>query len=412
MAEKFLRAKSYVGLAAALALALVLALTQSAGAQPTGTQHADKPLDPELIAADNAFGLTLLSALNQKNGGANVAISPTSIALVMQIVFNGAKDETRKAMANVLQLGWLQTHSLNVNNEKLRLSLANPDADVKLTIADSLWIDPKQHSLVPAFIEINKTYYAAHIGDLAGAPKNVNAWVSDATAGLIQNILDAVGPDDVAVIANAIYFKGAWSVPFDPAVTHAGEFTMSDLTKVSCQMMHRHGTLDYFAGADFQVLRLPYGRSKRFSMLILLPKADVPLNTFMTRVSAESLRSWLSQLKPASLQVELPRFKVDYGSSLIESLSALGMGIAFDPQRAQFPGIASGVYLSKVEHKAVIQVDEAGTTAAAATIAIPTVTSFSRPITMAMDHPFFYAIADRETGALLFMGTLAKPSDN
>jgi serine protease inhibitor len=402
------RAKSYVGLVAALAVAL----TQSAGAQHGGAQHADKPLDPELIAADNAFGLNLLSALNQKNGSANTAISPTSIALVMQIVFNGAQDETRKAMAQALQLGSLPTRSINVNNEKLRLSLAKPDADVKLSIANSLWIDPKQHPLVPAFIDINKTYYAAHIGDLAGAPKNVNAWVNDATAGLIKNILDAVEPGDVAVIANAIYFKGAWSVPFDPANTHAGEFTASDLTKVSCQMMHRHGNLDYFAGPDFQALRVPYGRSKRFSMVILLPNADTPLKTFMTRVSAESLRSWLSQLKPTSLQVELPRFKVDYGSSLIESLSALGMGVAFDSQRAQFPGIAPGVYISKVEHKAVIQVDEAGTTAAAATVAVPTVTSFSRPTIMAMDHPFFYAIADGETGALLFIGTLAKPSNN
>jgi serine protease inhibitor len=398
---KFLRTKNCV----CLATALLLALTQSAGAQ-----HANQPVDPQLIAADNAFGLNLLSALNQKNGNANAAISPTSIALVMQIVFNGARDATRQAMAQALQLGSLPTRSLNVNNEKLRTSLANPDADVQLTIANSLWIDRKQHPLAPAFVEINKTYYGAHIGDLAGAPNNVNAWVSAATAGLIQNILDAVEPNDVAVIANAIYFKGAWTVPFDPANTHPGEFTASDLTKISCSMMHRHGSFDYFAGADFQILRLPYGRSKRFSMVILLPKADVPLKTFMTRVSAESLRSWLSQLKPASLQVELPRFKVDYGTSLIESLSALGMGVAFDPQHAQFPGIAAGVYLSKVEHKAVIQVDEAGTTAAAATIAVPSVTSFSRPIAMAMDHPFFYAIADGETGALLFMGSLDKPS--
>jgi serine protease inhibitor len=372
-----------------------------------GSEPSHRPDPKTVAAADNAFGLNLLHALDP-DSAANVAISPTSIALVLQIVYNGARGATRQAMSRVLQLGSLKAGDVNFDNLALLASLKDPDSQVKLTIANSLWINLSKHPLLPAFVDINRKYYEAHIGDLAGAPRNVNAWVSKETQGLITQILSEVQENDAAVIANAMYFKGTWSAPFDPARTAAGEFSTSDGTKLVCQMMHEHDTFGYFRGANFEALRLRYGQNKRLSMLILLPDATTSLKAFMVGVNPEALRSWMSQLRPASLQVELPRFTAHYGRSLIESLSTLGMGIAFDQGNADFSGISAATYLSKVEHKAVIQVDESGTTAAAATVAVPTLTSL--PHTMAIDHPFFYAVTDEETGALLFIGTLVKPT--
>jgi serpin B len=245
-----------------------------------GSEPSYRPDPKTVAAADNAFGLNLLHALDP-DSAANVAISPTSIALVLQIVYNGARGATRQAMSRVLRLGSLSARDINFDNLALLASLKDPDSQVKLTIANSLWINLSKHPLLPAFVDVNRKYYEAHIGDLVGAPRNVNAWVSKETQGLITQILSEVQEDDVAVIANAIYFKGTWTAPFDPARTAAGEFSTSDGTKLMCQMMNKHDTFGYFRGANFEALRLRYGQNKRLSMLILLPDASTSLKAFM-----------------------------------------------------------------------------------------------------------------------------------
>jgi len=375
-------------------------------------QVADTPVDASLVAADNVLALNLFNQLNQGATG-NVAISPISIALALQITYNGAAGTTQQAMAQTLQLQAFSVEDLNAANAALQASLINPDPKVQLTLANSLWMHLTDNTVLPAFTQVNQTYYGAQVGDLAGAPANVNAWVSTETNGLITDILPGgVNYGDVAaVIVNAIYFKGAWSSPFDSSQTAAAPFTLQNGTQTSCQMMHQNASFPYLQGANFQALRLPYGQSGHLSMFIVLPSPGTDLGTFVAGITADALNTWESGLRSEFGSVALPRFSSSYGATLVPALSALGMGIAFSSNEADFSALAPNTYIDDVEHKTVVEVDESGTVAAGATSVVVGINVVQAPaFNMTMDHPFFYAIRDDQTGVLLFIGTLMNPS--
>src|ERR1700761_900893 len=137
-------------------------------------EQADTAVDPAIVAADNGFGLNLLNQLIGANTG-NVAISPVSIALALQILDNGAAGTTRTVLGQTLNLGSLSLSGINNDNAALQASLLTADPDVQLTIANSLWMHLSENPVLPSFSTADQTYYGATIGDLAGAPDNVNA---------------------------------------------------------------------------------------------------------------------------------------------------------------------------------------------------------------------------------------------
>jgi len=392
-------------------------------ATPTAVLQAEKAgtaVDPAIVAADNTFGLNLLNTLIPGSTG-NVALSPISVALALQIVYNGAAGSTQTAMAQTLELAGLSTSNLNSDNAALQASLINPDPNVELTIANSLWMHLSTNPVSASFTDADETYYGATLGDLSGAPDNVNAWVASETHGLITQILpqEPAGyyQQVIAVIANTIYFKGQWTATFDPSQTTAAPFTLSDGTQVSAELMHQTGSYDYLQGTllgiPFQAVRLGYGAG-RLNMLIVLPDAGTPLSSFVAGITAEELSGWNAQFQNTSGSIALPRFTSSYGASLPAALTSLGMGIAFcSSSEADFSGIASNPppCIADVEHKTVIEVDESGTVASGATTVTVGTTAVVEPqFTMTMDRPFFYAIQDDKTGELLFVGLLMDPS--
>jgi serine protease inhibitor len=373
-------------------------------------QAANTLVDPAIVTADNTFGLKLFQNLNSSATG-NVAIAPISVAMALQIVYNGAGGVTQQGMAQTLQLGSLSMQALNNDNAALQGSLLNPDPQVQLTIANSLWMHLGIDAVQASFTQMDQTYYGATVGDLAGAPANVNAWVSTATDGLITNILPNVDYAGViAVIANVIYFKGQWTTAFDPSQTAAAPFSLADGTQVSVQMMHQSANYGYLKGANFQALRIPYGQG-RMSMLVVLPDAGTSLNSLLGSVTSDVIAGWEGQLQTGFGSVALPRFSTTYGASLVQPLTALGMQDAFcsSPQ-ASFPGIGLAC-IGDVEHKTVVEVDESGTVAAGATTVSILPVAVELPLfTVTLDHPFLYAIRDDKTGELLFIGTMTNPS--
>jgi serine protease inhibitor len=376
----------------------------------TQAQQAGTPTDPALISADNVFGLNLLNTLLASNTG-NVAISPTSLNMALQILYNGAAGSTAQAMSQTLQLQSFTLATLNSDNAALEASLLNPDPDVQVTLANSLWMHLSNNPVLPSFTQLNQTYYGAEIGDLSGAPANVNAWIASITQGLITNILPQADYSKVvAVIANAIYFKGAWSAGFDPTLTAPAPFTEGDGTQITVQMMHQTGTFPTYTGSNYQVLRIPYGQTQHLSFWIVLPNTGVNLHAFVATLSAAMFDSWTSQLQSSYLDLGLPRFSTAFAASLPGPLTTLGMGVAFTPQ-ADFSGLATNTYVSDVEHQTVVEVDESGTVAAGATTVSvsPTVVGVAAA-PLEIDHPFFYAIRDDQSGALLFVGTMVNPT--
>jgi serine protease inhibitor len=373
-------------------------------------QQANTPVDPAIVTADNTFGLNLFQNLNSGATG-NVAIAPISVAMALQIVYNGAGGATQQGIAQTLQLGSLSTQDLNNDNAALQGSLMNPDPAVNLTIANSLWMHLDTNPVPAAFTQMDQTYYGATVGDLAGAPDNVNSWVSTETDGLISSILPAGNyAAVVAVIANVIYFKGQWSTEFDPSQTAPAPFTLMDGTQVSVPMMHESATYGYLQGANFQAVRIPYGAG-RFSMLVAMPNAATSLNSFVAGLTPDLLNGWVAQLQTGMGNLSMPKFTATYGTSLVQPLTTLGMQAAFcaDPQ-ASFPGLGL-VCVQDVEHKTIVEVDESGTVAAGATTVTIVPTAVEVPLfTLTLDHPFLYVIRDDMTGELLFIGTMTNPS--
>ena len=247
------------------------------------------------------------------------------------------------------------------------------------------------------------------MGDLAGAPENVNAWVNAETHGLITELMPP-GLYQDAIIANVLYFKGQWATSFDPGDTVAAPFTLSGGSEVSAELMHQTGPFAYAAGtlhgSSFQAMRIPYGQG-RLSMLVVLPDAGTSVLSFVAEMTISDLTEVVAQLQQSTVTIALPRFTASYGTSLKPALASLGMAIAFGPS-ADFSALAPGFSVNVVVHKTVVEVDETGTVAAAATGI--GVTAVESPVVMTMDHPFFYAIQDDKTGELLFIGILMNPS--
>ena len=384
---------------------------------PAAVVQAEKdetPVDPTLVAADNSFGLGLLQTLVQESPGTNIAIAPTSAAMMLQIAYNGAAGTTQTAMAQTLQLGNMSVSQLNNDNAALSAALLDPDPQVTLTIANSLWVSLSSNSVSPTFISADQTYYGAEIGDLAGAPADVNAWGSAQTHGLITQILppDTNLAHAVAILANVVYFKGAWANAFDPAQTTAAPFTLADGTETSVNMMSQtNAAFPVLLGTNFAAISLPYGQG-RLSMIVVLPNTGVDFDTFVSSMTAADLQTWVGQMTSvATVTLSLPRFTTSFGQSLVTPLSTLGMGVAFEPHVGNFSGIYPAAYLSEVQHDTVVQVDETGTVAAGSTTGTISTTSVAGlNLNLEVNHPFFYAIRDNQTGALLFTGVMMNPN--
>ena len=385
---------------------------------PTAVVQAeaqDTAVDPGIVVADSGFGLKLFQTLQSGTAG-NIAISPLSVSMALQILYNGAAGSTQQAMAQTLDLGALSVSDLNSANAALQASLLTADSQLNLIIANSLWVQASGTSVLPSFTQTDETYYGATVGDLSGAPDNVNAWVSNETDGLITNILPPGNyTDDVAIIANALYFKGPWTTAFDAAQTAPQSFTRSDGSQVSVPMMHQTGPYPYLQGANFQALSLPYG-SGRMSMLILLPAAGVSVSEFVASLSLADLNTWTAALATTGGSISLPRFSTTYQTQgLTGVLATLGMGAAICPPTgtgANFSSLSSTpACVSDVRHQTVVEVDESGTVAAAATtVIVTTEVAPSSTFEMTMDRPFLYAIRDEVTGEILFFGAMLDPS--
>ena len=360
-----------------------------------------------LAQADNNFGVKLLQVLAKQDSKSNVVISPTSLAVALQMTYNGADGKTAAAMAQTLQIGGLSLDGLNTGNAALLKTLANPEAGVELHVANSLWTRASLTPL-PDFVARNQSYYGATLGDLSGGAEAVNGWVSEQTKGKIPTIIT---PDDAqnsdAILANAVYFKGAWTKQFKTQNTKTEPFTPLTGAPQNVPMMNESGEFRYFANKDYQAADLNYGRGP-IEMTVLLPTSGVKFADFIARLTPQA---FAPDFKMRYGNVGLPRFKTEYGAEMKTPLSALGMGVAFDAQKADFSKMFSGgkFYIGFVKHKTYLDVNEAGTEAAAATavgmtrMAMP---APQNPFTMKMNRPFVFAIRDTESGAILFIGAV------
>ncbi len=376
----------------------------------TGTSSLDL-----LVAANLDFAFRLQNTLLKNAGGQNLFFSPLSVATALAMVFNGAAGSTQKAMAATLAYKSLSQAQINTATFGLLTGLRQRDSAIKLSIADSLWVRLGV-SVAPAFTATLRNSYNASLQALdfknPHAPDTINAWVKEQTHGLIPSIVKSIDADTVMFLINALYFKGAWSAQFRAPATQPGPFTTGSGKRKTLMMMEQTGTFAYAKSAAAEAIRLPYGAG-RISMYVVLPASNTSLPAFLSRLNPSTWNALLAGLAPQHGSIQMPKFSVAYGSSLKPALSAMGMAQAFDPNTASFTGILEKqrAFITDVQHKAVMDVDENGTQAAAVTsIGVGATAVMVDSFHMAVNRPFFCAIRDDATGTLLFAGAIVDPS--
>ncbi|MFC1718775.1 serpin family protein [Candidatus Poribacteria bacterium] len=375
----------------------------------------DGPVDvnrasAKLVSANTDFGFKLFSELVEQDIGENIFMSPISIEIALAMTHNGAAGETQRAMAEALSLRGLNLNEVNHANAAMLSALGNLDMDVELEIANSLWAN-QEVEFKPDFIKRNEDFYGAEVANLdfgdPAVPGIINGWISEKTHGKIDNMIDKVGPNIILFLVNALYFKGTWTIQFDKEKTREQDFALLDGSEKKVQMMTSESDYMSYWGEGFQAVSLPYGDG-RVSMYLFLPDPNSSLPEFYKKLNAASWEGWTSKFYQNELRVYLPRFKLEYKVKLNDALSSLGMGVAFG-NGADFGRMCpTPAFISEVNHKAFVEVNEEGTEAAAATV-VEIAKLGGGPIAIVFDRPFFCAIRDNETGALLFMGSVVDP---
>jgi len=381
-----------------------------------GKPRAPQRLDPAFLRAVNEFALELTVQLGRQDAGQNVFLSPANVAVALAMTANGARGETLQSMLSALNLNTLDLETVNSNFAALQALLVRDEPGATIAIANALWARAGV-AFNADFLQRTQRFYDARIEaldfDQPDAPKTINEWVRRQTNDKIPAIVERIPEEIILLLMSAIYFNGKWETPFNPEFTQDRPFYLLNGTTKELPTMYRSDNFEYLKGDGFQAVRLPYaGGGVR--MVIILPDADRTLTQLMDQLSIENWESWREQFSVKEGQLYLPRFTTRYDKQLNQALSAMGMTEAFDDGRADFSGmrpVPPALFISQVRHVAYVDVNEAGTEAAAVTSVEMGITSAmpTETFLMQVDRPFFFAIEETSTGSILFTGLITEP---
>ncbi|MDT8436215.1 MAG: serpin family protein [Gemmatimonadota bacterium] len=371
-----------------------------------------------LVGAGEGFALDFLrEVVRNEEPARNVFVSPLSASMALGMALAAAEGDTYEAMRGALRLGDLSRDEIGTSWASLMALLTTLDPHVRVEIGNSVWL---RTGFVPesAYVAGVRRDFDARIATLdfddPAAADTINAWVADATEGLIDGIVEPpIDPLMMAFLINAIYFQGDWTVPFDPADTRPGDFRREDGTTVQAPFMVLPDSEFPFARTPgYVAVELPYG-GEAFAMTVVVPTGDTKLAEFVAGLDPDAWEALTADLVPVEVMVRLPKFRLEYDTELKDALRALGMGPAFDPGLADFSrlhrdALLMGLHISEVKQKAFVEVDEKGTRAAAVTAV--GVRAVSMPPVLSADRPFLFAIRERLSGTLLFTGLVFDPT--
>ncbi len=366
-------------------------------------------LDERVTDAYTDFGFEMFRQLRADDPNGNVFISPTSAAFALAMTWNGAVGQTAEEMALALGIDHLDRQTVNETNRRWLEALRDTgDPEVELALANSIWYRP-DWQVLDDFAARTREFYDAEVREMRSA-EEINGWVSDNTNGLIKDIVPSPIPGNVVTyLINALYFKGDWTHPFDERQTRDAPFHRPDGSTVTVPMMTRTGKYEVLEMDGGAAVRLPYG-ADRFSMVLILPDHEVGLAGLAERLAAARWSEWMDGFERRErFQVGLPRFELEWESSLKATLQAMGMEVPFEAGLADFSDMfeGGGPWIGEVLQKTFLRVDEEGTEAAAAT---SVVMIESMPPSLVFDRPFFLAIYDHATETVLFLGQITDPS--
>jgi len=402
-----------------VAAALLSGCGGDAGTKPPKEMTQPVQISPETYAANTQFALTVLQQLDDASAGENLCFSPLSLALALSMTLNGAEGETYDAIAKTLGYTEQKLDAINAQSRALARLLNPADKSITVRMANGLWVQ-QGFPLKPDFLRTLLSHYETRtetvdFGNAEAAANAINAWVKEQTQGLIAKLFQAGDFDAQTRLAlvNTLYFEGKWQYPFPKDATQDAPFYLESGATKQVPMMRLSERLPYLRGDGFEAVALPYGEGD-YRFYLFLPDKGRTVADLRQQLTPENWGKWLGAFRVVQGSLQMPRFKIEAKYDLKPPLSALGMGVAFDPDRADFSRIADvspeRLFIQKAIQKAVVEVDEEGTKAAAATGVTIGLTSV--PIdqfNLVADRPFLFAIVHQPTGTVLFLGVVRQP---
>ncbi len=386
--------------------------------------YAEEKQEKQSLFRDvNAFAMDLSEQLEDPN----YFFSSYSLYSCLSLTYLGARQDTAVEMAKILHLRTTPDQLVRqIKAYESSLHIDSPSGKgYELLSANALWLD-KDSYILSDYRHIAEDAYKAKVTPVDFAtdpnvPSIINEWISNQTKGKIPTLLD---PADISaatrmVLTSAIYFSGAFKMPFLAEKTMPGVFSLEDASKCSLPMMDQTSLLPYYENDAMQVVSLPFTAdvgADDLALMIFLPKKSSLKDTEKT-VTAFALQEWISSLEYRNLHIQLPKFSIKKRFSLKDLLQKMGMNIAFDA-KANFSGIdgMEDLFLSDVLHAALFSLDEKGVVATAASAAVmnmkATGPSVIPPIEFFVNRPFLFAVVDVSHKSVLFWGRLADPKED
>ncbi len=371
-----------------------------------------------VVEAGNTFGIKLFKnlAANTEDGQENIVISPLSVSMALGMTYNGADNETKTAMENTLELQGMSIDEINGSYKTLIDELTSVDPDVAMEIPNSIWYE-NSFAVQDEFITTNHDCFYAEVNPLdfsnPASVDIINNWVADNTNDKITSILEEINPMSVMFLINAVYFNGTWKYEFEEQNTTTETFYLSNGTTTEVDIMKQRATFNYSSNELFEAVDLQYGGGN-FSMVVLLPKDGFGPDDIVIGLNENNWSTWMDNFNKMDIQLSMPKFKLEYEKKLNQALIDLGMGIAFEPSGADFSKINPNaqLYIDFVKHKVFIDVNEEGTEAAAITVVGIVYTSAGEgdaPYFFNVNKPFVFAIKERDTKSIIFIGKVMDP---
>jgi serpin B len=369
----------------------------------------------DVIAYGNDFGVELFTKVTRTENK-NLMLSPLSASTALTMLLNGCEGDTYDQLKETLK--YPEGMTINEINEVYRSLVSQllvVDSKVKLALANAIFYR-QGFSVKSPFLTTMDTDFEAEIAgldfNLPASLTTINKWASDNTNGKIPKVLDEISGDAVMFLMNALYFKGDWSYQFDKALTSDRPFYKDGSTSVDVSTMKGEVGSKVTFGTGYKAIEMPYGRTN-FTMVVIVPEGT--LSDFITEFTPEKWNTITSaydaQEEYSELIVYMPKYKFSYEKYLNDQLQSMGMLDAFSPGLANLSGISdASIYVSFVKQNTFVEVDEKGTEAAAVTTIGVEVTSFPpQPQEFVIDKPFVFAIRERTTNTLLFIGQVVNP---
>lgn len=377
----------------------------------------------QLSSANSLFALELFRTLNESNPTGNIFFSPFSISSALAMVFLGTKGSTAAQLSKTFHFDSVE--DIHSRFQSLNAEVSKRGASHTLKLANRLYGE-KTYNFLPEFLTSTQKMYGADLAPVdfqhasEDARKEINQWVKGQTEGKIPELL-AVGVVDSMtklVLVNAIYFKGLWEEKFMKQDTTDAPFRLNKKNTKSVKMMYQKKKFffGYISDLKCKVLEMPY-QGGELSMVILLPEdiedESTGLKKIEEQITLEKLREWTKRenLENIDVHVKLPRFKIEESYILNSNLGRLGLQDLFNSSKADLSGMSGSrdLFISKIVHKAFVEVNEEGTEAAAATAGIATFCMLLPEEEFTADHPFVFFIRHNPTANVLFLGRVCSP---